>query len=225
MKPIENILFDYRALRLLVGVIALTLPMIVSLLADGPSLGSISGSYYTDARDVFVGLLFVVGAFLWAYKGHTPLQDNLSTVAAIAAFGVALFPTACIVDPSSSIYFECASELSSKLHYGSAAVLFVILAIFCFVFFRIDTQNKTVKEQRRSKIYLYCGWSMVISMLTIIAAKIPSFAGVFSGFAVVYWAETAALSAFGIAWIVAGKYLSVFTDPEDKFTFSNNEKA
>jgi hypothetical protein len=52
-----------------VGVIAFSLPFVFSAIANS-SLGSMSGSYYTSARDVFVGMLFIVGAFLWAYNGH-----------------------------------------------------------------------------------------------------------------------------------------------------------
>ena len=65
-----NKVFDYRALRLLMGLIALALPFIVTLVSS-TQLSSISASYFTEARDAFVGMLFIVGAFLWAYNGHT----------------------------------------------------------------------------------------------------------------------------------------------------------
>lgn len=65
--------FDYRTLRLLTGLIALCLPFLVSLRAS-PELSSISASYYTEARDLFVGMIFVVAAFMWAYQGHSKRQ-------------------------------------------------------------------------------------------------------------------------------------------------------
>ncbi len=49
--------FDYRALRLLVGIIAFAIPICVTLISSEP-LSSISASYFTEARDVFVGMLF-----------------------------------------------------------------------------------------------------------------------------------------------------------------------
>ena len=72
----DKIVFNYQALRLLMGLIALALPIAVSLTAilGTPSvsdLPSISYSYHTGARNVFVGALFIVGAFLWAYNGHS----------------------------------------------------------------------------------------------------------------------------------------------------------
>jgi hypothetical protein len=69
----RGIVFDYRALRLIMGLIAFSLPIVVTVLATGP-LSSISAPYYTDGRDAFVGMLFIVGALLWAYTpscGHT----------------------------------------------------------------------------------------------------------------------------------------------------------
>ncbi len=118
--------FDYRGLRLLMGVIALALPVIVSVLAGTP-LSSISASYYSDARDIFVGLLFVVGSFLFAYNGHTETESLAGKAAAGAALVVATFPTGCD---------GCRTGGASIVHYTAAAVLFAILAFFCFVPFR-----------------------------------------------------------------------------------------
>lgn len=61
--------FDYRALRLFVGLVALGLPEVVAFISSTP-LSSISASYYTEARDIFIGSLFVIGALLWAYNGR-----------------------------------------------------------------------------------------------------------------------------------------------------------
>ena len=68
----HNPVFDYRALRLFVGIIAFALPFVVIVLSPVP-LSSISASYFTEARDAFVGMLFFVWAFLCAYNGHRPV--------------------------------------------------------------------------------------------------------------------------------------------------------
>lgn len=54
----SNKVFDYRALRLVMGLIAFALPIVASAVSS-TQLTSISASYYTEARDVFVGLLFL----------------------------------------------------------------------------------------------------------------------------------------------------------------------
>lgn len=64
-------LFDYRTLRMIVGAIAFSIPGVVFYITATVTT-SISASYHTDARDYFVGFLFIIGALLMAYKGHTP---------------------------------------------------------------------------------------------------------------------------------------------------------
>ena len=201
----KGTVFDYRALRLLMGLIALALPFVVSLISSSP-LSSISASYHTEARDAFVGMLFVVGAFLWAYNGHTSKEAWASKVASLAAIFVAIFPCSCDV-------YE--TGITSIIHYSSAATLFAILAYFCFVPFRLNTKGKEGKKGRRSKIYFVCGWIMVGCMLSMIITKFTLSDEIINTLSVTYLAEAIALGAFGVAWIVAGKCLSPFVDEGD----------
>jgi hypothetical protein len=67
-----NLVFDYHTLRLYVGVLAFLLPWVVTYLAHVIP-PSISGSYYTAARNFFVGSMCVIGILLIAYKGHKPV--------------------------------------------------------------------------------------------------------------------------------------------------------
>ena len=113
-----GVVFDYRALRLLMGLIALSLPFVVTVLSS-TVLSSISASYHTEARDAFVGMLLVVSAFLWAYNGHTLIQGYASKFAALAAALVALFPTSCDA---------CTANVTSSIHDVAALCLFSILA-------------------------------------------------------------------------------------------------
>jgi len=200
--------FDYRALRLLMGVIAFTLPFVVSLISPTP-LSSISASYYTEARDAFVGMLFVVASFLWAYNGHTIKQAWASKVAAVSAIFVAIFPTACEY---------CLSEFQFAIHYVAAAALFTILAYFCFGPFRENTKGKIGKKGRRSKIYFICGSIMVICILTLGVTKITMSDQIITALRISYWAEAIALGAFGVAWIVAGKFIRPLVDDDEALT-------
>ena len=67
-----NLVFDYRALRFVVGLLAFIFPWVVTIRAQ-MILSSISWSYHTDARDQFVGGMCVIGILLIAYKGHKPV--------------------------------------------------------------------------------------------------------------------------------------------------------
>lgn len=211
-----NKVFDYRTLRLLVGLIAFFLPIVAEVLATA-TIPSISASYYTEARDAFVGMLFVVGAFLWAYNGHTDLQSNLSKVAAVAAICVAFFPTACHLcgmenAPSSCV--SCETTTASFIHYASAGILFGVLAYFCLGPFREKTKGQPGKKGQRAKIYFTCGCVMLACIVITAAANFILSEDTNKSLRITYWAELIALAAFGVAWFVAGKWL-LFVDKED----------
>ena len=54
---------------------------------------SMSGSYYTSTRNLFVGSLCALGVFLIGYR-HTRRQDVCTSFAGLCALAVAFAPTA-----------------------------------------------------------------------------------------------------------------------------------
>jgi hypothetical protein len=238
--PQENKLFSHRTLRLLIGFVAFLLPITVLLLADA-KLPSISAHYYSEGGDVFVGMLFVVGALMIAYNGNKPKLDSLpflrilnesvaSKTAGAAAFCIALFPASppnSIVDPTvTELLIKYSSTGSDSpwvhtVHYLAAFTMFSILAYFCFGPFRNNFENlDSVKEGRRSRIYLICGWIIALSILAIGVEKLliyfyPPLAGIFDELQLTLWAEWIALGAFGVAWITAGKIIPYLTANEE----------
>jgi len=197
--------FDYRALRLLIGLIAFSIPFVVSFLSSS-SLSSISASYHTEARDAFVGMLFIVSAFLWAYNGHSLKEALASKAASLAALFVAIFPTSCD---------HCETNIVSITHYVAAVIFFSILAYFCFVSFRQHIKGLKGKKGLRSKIYFVCGLIMVGCMLIIFVQEFILPDETMKSLNVTFWAEAIALGAFGVAWIVAGKYFSLIVDKDE----------
>ena len=198
--------FDYRTLRLLVGLIALLMPFVVTLVSSRP-LRSISDSYYTEARDLFVGMLFVVGTFLLAYNGHTSTQAVLSRLAGFAAITAALSPTACHL---------CSMNAAAVIHYVAATVLLGILAWFCLVPFQTKLKREKGKKRLRSVIYYTCGGMMVVCLLTALVARFTMSTQAVYKLRIIYWAEATSLVAFGVAWFVAAKWLRPFTDEKDR---------
>lgn len=162
----ENLVFDYHTIRLLIGLIALSFPWLVSIRASKIT-PSISWSYYTNARDLFVGLLFVIGAFLISYKGHKPrLHKN-----EVGKFwnwvskfwkgainfrirereheedlvgwvgGIAAGVTA--VNPTAfCVEKTCPSDPTAIIHYIGAFILFATTVYFCLVAFRGQVNAK-----------------------------------------------------------------------------------
>jgi hypothetical protein len=67
----DQLTFNPRTLRLTIGALAFAFPAAVIALT-GKITTSISASYHeVQTRDVFVGFLFLIGALLISYKGHT----------------------------------------------------------------------------------------------------------------------------------------------------------
>ncbi len=201
--------FNFEALRLMMGIIAISMPWVVYWIAGDPDLESISASYHTKAQDALVGMLFVVGAFLLAYRGRSRPQgfarapvsqthDQLLQVGAIAAIVVATFPTS-----TSAIRVG-----TSYIHYAAAIVLFSVFVFFCYEF-RKATKDGTDIEKKRSPYYVVCGIAMAAAMLFIVIVRL---AEVPADLGLVFWGEAAALTFFGVAWIISGKavpYLSI----------------
>lgn len=206
-----NEVFDYRTLRLLMGIIAFSLPFMVYIISS-ERLSSISACYYTESRDIFVGMLFIIGVLMWAYNGHSPKEFLVSKIAAIASLTVAIFP-ASIGDEINCV---------TIIHYIAALILFLIIAYFCYVPFRMNIKEEEGKKGIRSKIYFACG-SIILACISIMiiwkVIKMTLFKEISGSLSVMFWAETVALMAFGFAWIVAGKCIPLFVDEEDRLKF------
>src|SRR5215469_7489263 len=85
-------------LRLSVGVIGTSLPVTLLIWNAIKGVGTIvpasmSGSYYTSARNLFVGSLCALGVFLFGYR-HTTRQNRCTWFAGVCAVLVAFSPTA-----------------------------------------------------------------------------------------------------------------------------------
>ena len=148
----------------MVGIIAFSLPIFV-LIIPWEVLSSISSSYHSDARDVFVGCLFFISAFLFAYNGLYLGELIMSKITGIALILVALFPTACD---------GCEANTSSWIHLGSAATAFITLSVFCFWPFRLNIKGQGGKKKVRSIIYIVCGSVMSGAVLALILVSLLS---------------------------------------------------
>src|SRR5688500_3060530 len=70
----RHISLTYRNLRVGMGVLAVAFPLLlwwIGLVCSVELQRSISAYYHTSMRDVFVGVLFAVGAYLYLYKGFS----------------------------------------------------------------------------------------------------------------------------------------------------------
>ncbi|MGW4898581.1 hypothetical protein ACWEQL_41065 [Kitasatospora sp. NPDC004240] len=194
-------------LRLGVGLIGVLLPLALPLgnwlFAEFRGLGtagfwpgSMSGSYYTSTRNVFVGGLCALGVFLVCYR-FDRRDDRWSTAAGLCALGVALFPTA----PRNASAFQA---VIGVLHLVLAGLLLFVLAMFCIRSFR------TPRFERKpwlGRAYLTAG---VLILVLIGLAVAAGTSGIGRDWPVqpLYLCEWLSVWAFGAAWIAAALELA-----------------
>src|SRR4051794_34545360 len=138
-SPQTTLVHSYLFLRRAIGLIGLALPVVLilgkQLVQGGDLIGSLSGYYYTDLRNVLVGAMCAAGVFLLAYYGHDYVDNVASTVAGLGAIGLALFPATPDHDVSAW------DRTSGGLHLAFAAVFFLSLAYFCLRLFPHDGEQ------------------------------------------------------------------------------------
>jgi hypothetical protein len=204
---------DQYAIKFLIGAIAVSLPLIEFALTSG-SITSISASFWFEPgvwpRNIFVGFLFAISAFLLAYNGKSETEMWLGKAASLAAAGIAMFPCAC-GNPS--------REIIPRVHLISAGVMFFVLTCFCYVFFERAREKRHLHAYVRATIYALCGLGMIVSILLFI------FAAFKGGEGLVFLGEAVGLVSFGISWLTASRVLPVITLPSEReslFTVSKS---
>jgi hypothetical protein len=202
---------DHHTLKFIVGVIAISLANVTAFFSDSP-LDSISASYHEGgwARDIFVGFLFAICAFLLAYNGASRWEMVLSKVAALAAAGVAMFPCGCDGHP----------EIIPMVHGISAGVMFMALAVFC-AFFYARARNKAKNQGPRQAnwrafIYAACGVVILASIGVLAYDYVTDKSISTSVTRLTFYGERAGLMAFGIAWLVASRAIPIITRKDER---------
>jgi hypothetical protein len=198
---------SYKTMRVVVGTIAILLAPAVHVFSGSQDgLTSISISYWTDARDIFVGSLIAVGFFLFAYNGEGGKADwefYLSKAACLFAVCVALFPTTGYSDLNVPPAWAARSAgffglRPQHIHYGAAVLLFAcLIAMMWFFSFR------ALRKGKRGRAYFYRAVALLM------AGGIMALLGLGHTLGwnnTVLYVEVWGLSLFGIGWLAAGTY-------------------
>jgi hypothetical protein len=212
----ENEIHTFRRIRKAIGWLGIGLPVSLVVLSLIPVFKtgiqeSISDYYYTNFRELFTGILCAVALFLIRYRGFRNKlfwkNDSLMTnIAGIMALGVALVPTN-PADCTAKIYTlipSCASWIG-WIHYFFAGSFFLILAnvsINVFTIGQSDNREIPLSFLNENNIYRLCGYSMVLFL-----ALVPVFDAMNLFRTSTLFLETLMLFAFGISWLVKGRFL------------------
>jgi hypothetical protein len=201
----RRVLTSWQSSRLIVGVLGLVMPIL--LLAGATYLGdvsrrtSLSAYYHSGVRDLFVGILCVVGIFLVAYRISERRWENwLTVVAGVAAVAVATFPTETGGDLTP--WQAKLGETPTGVVHGAAAVTFIgalaLLSIRGFA--KRDAWRRHLWYAAAHRV---CGWTMLGAGAT---GALLAFLRVqyVAGWGVVLLVEIVCTAAFGVSWLLKG---------------------
>jgi|RhiMetdeSRZDD1v2_1073273.scaffolds.fasta_scaffold883886_2 hypothetical protein len=206
----ESVLEPYPAYRMAIGVLGVTLPPLLVIAFSAKEVQtSISAYYHVGGRDWFVGILWVIGVFLFFYQ-YKPQQQGqpksrrpsirsgsadawLGRLAGFAAVLVALLPTTPTQGASQPAVIGYA-------HGAAALALFAALSLFPLLLFS-QSQSKP-----KVRLYKWCGWLMLL-FLGLIAAHqaapkaLREFLNPWKPVLVLEWLL---IWAFGLSWFAKG---------------------
>lgn len=218
----ESFILSYLTLRKLIGILGMLLPFAClfggSLFQGRPIMDSISAYYHSNMRDILTGLLVGVSLFLLTYKGYEHRDLFIAIVSGIAGLGIAIFPCASRIEPSSAVgIFQFTPPVATYLHYGSSALFFILLGINSYFLFTLgDKKNWTKSKSKRNGIYRLCGIVIFASLVTLLILAII----LGDKLEATVWTfifETVMLLAFGFSWLVKGETLFADKPDEERF--------
>lgn len=202
---------SYHALRRLLGELGILLPVVLFILNGVQIEKSISHYYYTQAGTVFSGVLIAFGLFLFTYRGHPKdphrelISDNTATnLAGFLAMATALIPTAFGADYlERCVHVLCHNNQFWRYTHLACAAGFLFIMGWMAIY-KFTLGQRKGKNHWCHPLYRTCGyivWGSLVAMaiyLILRQQEIITFPyGIFYG-------ETIALWAFGVAWLVKG---------------------
>jgi hypothetical protein len=234
-KPTDSDVVHLRTLRAAIGFLGIALPLTLAVgenirdryLSAGAQAGrwyiegSISAYYHTGMREVFVAILAALGIFLLCYKGPERWDVVAAKLAGAAAILVALLPTheasreAADTGerlPDSVTLFSGPDmpdpAVVGTLHYVAAGVFFVTVALMAlFLFTKMSGGAATARKRMRNRIYRGSGLTILLAIALIVVDKLLLDGSWSSGTSFVFWMETVAVTAFGIAWLTKAEVI------------------
>jgi len=203
----NNLVVTHKTLRRAIGIVGTFMPLILFLgalmLCRTGIQSSISAYYHTCMRDVFVGIMCVIGVFLFAYRGYENDEDNfVSNLGGVFAIGVAFFPT------TAAHTVTQLDKIIGWVHLSFAVLFFITLVYFSLCLFtRSDVEKQpTAMKLKRNRVYRVCGYVIAVALLLVVLIYLLpiDLKMVFAPYKPIFWLEAIAIVAFGISWLTKG---------------------
>ena len=210
MSREQRLIISYLTMRRTIGILGIALPIVVvagGFIQNGFVIeGSISGYYYTNMRDFFVGLLCIVSLFLISYKGYEKIDNLIGNLSGIFALGMIIFPTGMFSGKVVKVgMFLINDNISEYIHLTFGTLFFLALSYnSIFLFTKRHSTILSKEKRRRNFIYRVCGIVMILSIICITIYTMFLRHTFLSKAYPVLFLESIALFAFGISWLIKG---------------------
>lgn len=197
----EDLIVSYLGLRKSVGTIGILLPIALLIAAvtnsDVDMQDSISQFYHTNVGVIFTGALLIIGAFLGSYRGYPPQKGEkitdrqLALIAALGAIVTALIPSA----PEGQVW-----PIQTKIHLLAAATFLLAIGYLSYARFTRSESYTVVYKTAGQIIFTTLAIIACIMLFNLDESNWLQFPWLF-------WLEAIAVWAFGVSWLVKGKFL------------------
>lgn len=234
----NQLIVSYMFLRQTVGWTGTLLPIVLlvglAISSTESRPDSMSGYYYTDMRNIFVGALCVLGVFLAAYDGYDDVDRWITDIAGLCALGVAFCPpkpTVCAAGaracPAPSVtHLSTSQQVIGDIHLFFAAVTFIALGLMALRFAKGGKTPAGLNTMGQIRYGLGFGQSAAddqpqrykgenltyrVSGITILSCVILAAlsnllpASVNAHWPLLFIFEAFAVFAFGFSWFVKGR--------------------
>ena len=187
--------YIYFALRRAIGLIGMLLPFALIIgnyfIFDGNIvLPTVSQYYHSPMRDVFVGGLLSIAAFMFFYSGYGKWDRYAGIITGLLTLGVVFFPTS--LSESSG---------GGKMHGVFAISLFLFLA--CISIFHFPRKRPGVEKRATDRFQVLCGLVIIGCVISVaLYYYLRDFTKSAGNFVLI--AESIALIAFGVSWFTEG---------------------
>lgn len=208
----NDLVLSFTHLRLLIGVIAMTMPVAVFLghavfgahSGTPRYLDSVSQSYYREVGALFVGFLCAIGVFLICYRGFERGDAWACRIAGISAILVSQVPCGpgcrAPLPANEALWGWSDTYALGDPHLAFAAIMFIALGYLClFQFTKSSAPPHALRapKRRRNLIYRICGWIIFGTLAADVVVRLLHLA-----WPTTTIVEFVMIEAFGISWLV-----------------------
>lgn len=198
---LRNVSPNYFRMRKALVVAGFALPVVLFLVATFKLDFSISTYYHFGdiTRNILVGVLWAVGAFLFLYQGCSRIEDILLNVAGVAAVVTSLYPTG---NQSWHRPVPPVPQGIADVHFWASTVFFICLAVVC-----IFLSGKSVplianeQERRRFRTRYYVFGAAMLIIPSVIAFGAMMEWGNNNRIPFVWALEVAVIYVFALYWL------------------------